>query len=86
MGKRSDNEQEMSTQIKTEFMQLWDGLMTDRDAGVLVLAASNRPDKLDEAVLRRFSRQYEVRSMAGLQQLSCPECAALPVILSSQPH
>ena len=38
LGKRSDNEQEMSTQIKTEFMQLWDGLMTDRDAGVLVLA------------------------------------------------
>ena len=62
LGKRRDNEHEVTIQIKTEFMQLWDGLTTDRHAGVLVLAATNRPGELDEAVLRRFSRQYEVRS------------------------
>ena len=63
LGKRRDNEHEVSVQIKTEFMQLWDGLTTDRHAGVLVLAATNRPGELDEAVLRRFSHQYEVRSV-----------------------
>ena len=73
LGKRRDNEHEVSIQIKTEFMQLWDGLTTDCHAGVLVLAATNRPGELDEAVLRRFSHQYEVQMRTG-----CIECRRLP--------
>ncbi len=65
LGKRRDNEHEVSIQIKTEFMQLWDGLTTDHHAGVLVLAATNRPGELDEAVLRRFSHQYEVQTLTS---------------------
>ena len=66
LGKRRDSEHEVSTQIKTEFMQLWDGLTTNQDAGVLVLAATNRPGELDEAVLRRSSHQYEVHIVTGV--------------------
>ena len=39
--------------MKTEFMQLWDGFLTESRANVMVLAATNRPYDLDEAVLRR---------------------------------
>ena len=60
LGKRRDNEHEAVTAMKTEFMQLWDGFSTDPNSSVMVLAATNRPYDLDEAVLRRFSAQFEV--------------------------
>ncbi len=59
LGRRKDAEHEAMTAMKTEFMQLWDGLLTSR-APIMVLAATNRPYELDDAVLRRFSLQLEV--------------------------
>ena len=53
LGRRRDHEHEAVTSMKTEFMQLWDGFMTESRANVMVLAATNRPYDLDEAVLRR---------------------------------
>jgi len=53
LGKRRESEHEATTTMKTEFMQLWDGFSTDARANVMVLAATNRPYELDEAVLRR---------------------------------
>ena len=60
LGRRKDAEHEAMTAMKTEFMQLWDGLLTSRHASIMVLAATNRPHELDDAVLRRFSLQLEV--------------------------
>ena len=48
------------TQMKTEFMTLWDGFNTDSNARVMVLAATNRPWDVDEAILRRLPRSFEV--------------------------
>jgi SpoVK/Ycf46/Vps4 family AAA+-type ATPase len=50
----------MPQKVKTEFMQLWDGMESNRGQRVVVMGATNRPWMVDEAVLRRFSTQYEV--------------------------
>jgi len=61
LGKRgSSSEHEASLQVKTEFMQLWDGMESGRGQRVVVMGATNRPWMVDEAVLRRFSVQHEV--------------------------
>lgn len=61
LGHRRAVEHEATTAMKTEFMQLWDGFETQSAANIVVLGATNKRDDLDEAVLRRFSLQYEVR-------------------------
>jgi SpoVK/Ycf46/Vps4 family AAA+-type ATPase len=58
LGKRDKTgEHEAMRKIKNEFMQYWDGLKTKENERVLVLAATNRPFDLDDAVLRRLSRR-----------------------------
>lgn len=62
LGKRgSSQEHEATLQVKTEFMALWDGMESARGQRVVVMGATNRPWMVDEAVLRRFTLQYEVR-------------------------
>jgi ATP-dependent 26S proteasome regulatory subunit len=39
-------------------MTHWDGLLTKPGERILVLAATNRPFDLDEAIIRRFERRY----------------------------
>ncbi|KAL8127896.1 hypothetical protein AgCh_014732 [Apium graveolens] len=60
LKKRNSKEHAIDTRMKTEFMTLWDGLITDQNARVMVLAATNRPSELDEAVLRRLPQTFEV--------------------------
>lgn len=61
LGARRSQEHEATTQMKTEFMQLWEGFETMPHNNVLVLGATNKREVLDDAVLRRFSLQYEVK-------------------------
>jgi ATPase family AAA domain-containing protein 1 len=58
---RSSSEHEAHKNLKSEFMQMWDGLATD-DCGamVVVLGATNRPYDVDPAILRRMPRAFEV--------------------------
>ena len=63
LGKRRTGEHEAVTNMKTEFMTLWDGFLSRGGQGqgsVMVLAATNRPHELDEAILRRLPRHFEV--------------------------
>ncbi|KAG2319338.1 hypothetical protein Bca52824_012551 [Brassica carinata] len=50
-------EHEAMRKIKNEFMTHWDGLMSSSGDRILVLAATNRPFDLDEAIIRRFERR-----------------------------
>ncbi|KAF8779201.1 hypothetical protein HU200_002878 [Digitaria exilis] len=67
--RKQSNEHEVSRRIKTEFMTHWDGLLSKSSVKILVLAATNRPFDLDEAIIRRF----EHRIMVGLPTLESRE-------------
>ncbi|KAK8656071.1 hypothetical protein V6N13_108630 [Hibiscus sabdariffa] len=57
LGQRTRvGEHEAMRKIKNEFMAHWDGLLTKAGERILVLAATNRPFDLDEAIIRRFER------------------------------
>ncbi|KAF5732445.1 ATPase family AAA domain-containing protein 1-A [Tripterygium wilfordii] len=60
LGQRRTTDHEALTNMKTEFMALWDGFTTDQNARVMVLAATNRPSELDEAILRRLPQSFEI--------------------------
>jgi len=61
LGRREKHgEHEAMRKIKNEFMMMWDGLKTRQNERVLVLAATNRPFDLDDAVLRRLPRRLLV--------------------------
>ncbi|KAH9603720.1 hypothetical protein KSS87_007076 [Heliosperma pusillum] len=63
LGQRTRvGEHEAMRKIKNEFMTHWDGLLSRAGEQILVLAATNRPFDLDEAIIRRFER----RIMVGL--------------------
>jgi SpoVK/Ycf46/Vps4 family AAA+-type ATPase len=54
------DEQSAVREMKNEFMLHWDGLRTRDGEQIVVLAATNRPFDLDEAVLRRMPRRILV--------------------------
>ena len=59
LGVRSDNEHEASRRLKTEFMSQFDGVNGAANR-VCVMAASNRPQDLDDAVRRRLDRRIYI--------------------------
>ncbi|KAF8079569.1 hypothetical protein N665_1018s0025 [Sinapis alba] len=70
LGQRTRaGEHEAMRKIKNEFMTHWDGLMSSPGDRILVLAATNRPFDLDEAIIRRFER----RIMVGLPSVESRE-------------
>ncbi|KAK4273858.1 hypothetical protein QN277_017171 [Acacia crassicarpa] len=60
LGRRHKTDNVAMLIMKTEFMTLWDGFTTNKNARVMVLGATNRPAELDEAILRRFSQAFEI--------------------------
>ncbi|XP_017060715.1 outer mitochondrial transmembrane helix translocase [Drosophila ficusphila] len=57
---RGSGDHEATAMMKTQFMLQWDGLMSNADVCVLVLGATNRPQDLDKAILRRMPAQFHI--------------------------
>ncbi|XP_078421830.1 outer mitochondrial transmembrane helix translocase-like isoform X2 [Cetorhinus maximus] len=57
---RSCNDHEATAMMKAQFMSLWDGLNTDTDCQVIVMGATNRPQDVDPAILRRMPSTFHV--------------------------
>ena len=64
LGTRRNTDHEASGMVKAEMMTHWDGLASADQAGrpqqVLVLGATNRPQDIDEAILRRMPKRFAV--------------------------
>ena len=78
---RSEGEHEASRRLKTEFLLQFDGIASGKDDRILLLAATNRPQELDQAALRRLVKRIYI---------PLPEPKTRKVLLShllaSSPH
>ncbi|KAJ7305190.1 hypothetical protein JRQ81_011097 [Phrynocephalus forsythii] len=57
---RSETDHEATAMMKAEFMSLWDGLETGPNCQVMVLGATNRPQDVDPAILRRMPTAFQI--------------------------
>ncbi|PVU96767.1 hypothetical protein BB560_005790, partial [Smittium megazygosporum] len=59
---RSSNDHEATSMMKAEFMSLWDGLTTKSYNRVIVVGATNRPNDIDLAMLRRMPKRFFLKA------------------------
>ncbi|KAJ3315816.1 ATPase AAA domain-containing protein 1-A [Boothiomyces sp. JEL0838] len=61
LRERKSNDHEATSMMKAEFMTLWDGLNTGEATQIMILGATNRPNDLDKAILRRMPKRFSVQ-------------------------
>lgn len=58
--RRTAQERDWSSGMKSQLLTFWDGVGRDALGGVMVLGATNRPQDIDEAFLRRMPVQIRI--------------------------
>ncbi|KAH8582916.1 katanin p60 fidgetin family with AAA ATpase [Cryptosporidium sp. chipmunk genotype I] len=66
-SKRTSKDDDNSIRLKNQFLQMIDGVQSDLSKIVVVIGATNRPDMLDDAALRRLSK----RVLVPLPDMEC---------------
>ncbi|KAL0871480.1 hypothetical protein ABMA27_005200 [Loxostege sticticalis] len=77
---RTQHDHEATAMMKTQFMSLWDGLITDPSCTVIIMGATNRPQDLDKAIQRRMPATFHVPMPNEMQRERI-----LQLILRSEP-
>lgn len=57
---RSSQDHEATAMMKAQFMMLWDGLCSSKHCQVVVMGATNRPQDVDKAILRRMPAMFQI--------------------------
>uniref|UniRef100_A0A674PNT2 Outer mitochondrial transmembrane helix translocase n=1 Tax=Takifugu rubripes TaxID=31033 RepID=A0A674PNT2_TAKRU len=65
---RSSSDHEATAMMKAQFMSLWDGLDTDSHLQVIIMGATNRPQDLDSAILRRMPSRFHINQPSVRQR------------------
>ncbi|XP_030883215.1 ATPase family AAA domain-containing protein 1 [Leptonychotes weddellii] len=68
---RSSSDHEATAMMKAQFMSLWDGLDTDHSCQVIVMGATNRPQDLDSAIMRRMPTRFHINQPKLMILLPC---------------
>ena len=64
---RSDRDHEVTAMMKATFMSLWDGLASNNNSQIMVMGATNRPQQIDQAILRRMPIRLNVPMPVSVQ-------------------
>ena len=81
LGARTSGQHEASRRLETEFLAQVDGVGNSSEDRVVLIGATNRPQELDEAVLRRMPKRIYI-------DLPSPETREQLIgnLLKNQPH
>uniref|UniRef100_A0A6P6Y7J3 Fidgetin-like protein 1 n=1 Tax=Dermatophagoides pteronyssinus TaxID=6956 RepID=A0A6P6Y7J3_DERPT len=60
LSKRNEKEEESTTRMKNQLLTMMDGLNTPDDKFIVVIGATNRPEALDDAGMRRLSKRVYI--------------------------
>lgn len=60
LTQRTDGECDATRRLKTEFLVQFDGVATGAEDRLLIVGATNRPQELDEAARRRFTKRLYI--------------------------
>lgn len=77
---RNSSDHEATAMMKAQFMSFWDGLITDSSCTVIIMGATNRPQDLDGAILRRMPATFHI-PMPNTEQRT----KILQLILENEP-
>ncbi|XP_054161478.1 outer mitochondrial transmembrane helix translocase-like [Oppia nitens] len=58
---RETHDHEATAMMKAQFMILWDGLISAKHCQVIVMGATNRPQDVDKAILRRMPAMFQIQ-------------------------